>query len=382
MPRKLRRSQGSIFIIALGVVYFIAIINAALLVRVVSETNLSRRSSEQHEALHLAESAVDQALVNLRSNNAAAIASTHLATGTYWAEIVPLSTPQHYQINAHSLVGSKTRDVEATAQQSPNGLFQHPLFGRDTIDLKKGALTDSYDSRSGPYDPDTAGSNGNIATNSTAPGSIRLRDGTAINGQLIVGAGMADPSIAVDMDASSIVTGNPPIVSMPQPLSLPSVNTTGLSCSGNLNLPKNATFTWTQAGSPYCYNQIKADVGSVIAVSGNVVVYANQIDFSKNLSVNADGNPTQLVLQVYGSTDVLMDQETDIVIDKEGVFKGGIYAPTARVRFNKMVDFYGSLVANDVEIDKESQFHYDQAFSDVTSVVGSYRVTLKSWRDL
>ena len=95
----------------------------------------------------------------------------------------------------------------------------------------------------------------------------------------------------------------------------------------------------------------RAEKNSQIVVSGDVVVYAESVDFDKNLSVNEGGKPTQLLLNIYGSSDV--------VIDKEGTFVGGLYAPNSRVRLKKK----------------------DEAISKI-GPAGSYKTSVIEWRDL
>lgn len=364
--------RGFVYAFSLLIIFLLTIAGTSVLIRSAAELDLSERFGNLNAAFHLAEAALDHAISNLRSGNTETIASTAFPGGTYSAEIVFLGGSR-YRIAAHGLSTGNQRALEAIVQLTPRSVFRSPLFGKDSVDMKKGGLTDSFDSSQGAYHPSTAGSNGSIVTNNTAASSIRLRQGTAVNGQLIVGPGLADPTSAVSVDETVIITGTPTIVSASQAMSLPAVDTTGLSCTGDLNLPKNGTFTFQQANSPYCFNKINADQGSVIEVSGNVVVYANQVDFDKHLDVNANGKPTQLLVQVYGTSDV--------VIDKEGTFVGALYAPGARVRLKKEVGFYGSLVGKSAEIDKESLFHFDEALKSV-GPAGSYDVSVISWRDL
>ncbi|MBI4342500.1 MAG: hypothetical protein HY599_03945, partial [Candidatus Omnitrophica bacterium] len=305
--------------------------------------------------------------------NSGAIQVTSLLTGTYWAEVTPLGGSRHL-ITAHGLAGTDQRNLEMTVQGEGQSIFQLPLFGDEEVRVKKDGLTDSYDSRLGPYDPETAGQRGHVGTNATDEDSVVLEQGTSINGQVVVGPGMADPSEAVSADGSVVITGDPPIVSAPQAVDTPPVDTTGLSCDQDLLLPKDATFTFAESDSPYCYDDIKADQNSVIAVTGNVVVYANRVDFDKHLQVNAGGKPTQLILQVTS--------DGDVVIDKEGTFVGAIYAPQSRVRLKKEVAFYGAIAAEQIEIDKKSAFHYDEALGDASGPIGSYEVSVLSWREL
>lgn len=374
--------RGSVYVFSLGMVVLAIVVGAAILVRGTTEVDNSERSVNQAEAFQLADAALDQAMINLRVNNTASISSTPLASGKYWVDITSLGN-QRYQVTAHGSSAGEQRDIEAVVERTPKSVFgDGPLHGDLAVRMKKGGFTDSYDSSQGDgkYNPNTAGKKGNISTNNTAVASIVLENGTAVNGRLIVGPDMTNPESAVNKDDSVVITApDPKIVSAPQKLLMDPVDTQNLQCvTGSLNqsstLPPNTTSTWSQSGSPYCYNALKTDQGSVITVSGNVEVYANTIDFDKNLEINKDGKPTQLILQLYGTSDV--------VIAKEGTFVGAIYAPKVKVNLQKVVDFYGSLVAKEVDIDKESKFHYDEALKNCTSPRGGYKTQVKSWRDL
>lgn len=368
-----RHERGSAVLLSLGVVVVLTTLGSSLLLRSMNENQLGRRSAARQRAFFLAEAAADHAISNLRANNDDHVPIMALATGTYWAEVTSLGGDRHL-IAAHGVAGAEQRNLEMTVQGEGQSIFRLPLLGDEEVKMKKNGLTDSYDSRLGPYDPETAGQSGDVGTNSTDEASIVLEKGTSINGQVIVGPGMADPSEAVSTDGSTVITGVPPIVSAVQAAGLPPVDTMGLACDQDLHLPKEATFTFTESSSPYCYNELKADKDSVIAVSGNVVVYANRVDFDKHLQVNADGNPTQLILQIAS--------DADVVIDKDGVFVGAIYAPQSKVRLKKEVDFYGAIAAEQVEIDKESQFHFDEALRDADDgPSGSYEVSVLSWRE-
>jgi predicted acyltransferase (DUF342 family) len=240
--------------------------------------------------------------------------------------------------------------------------------------MKKGAFTDSYDSSEGDYDPDAAGDEGDVGTNSISASSIEIKQGSTINGQLVVGPDIEDPEDAVDSDGSNVITGDPDVVSSSQEQDLPEVDITGLSCALSLSIGKNVTHTFASSGSPYCYNSISTNDGSKIRVSGgNVTVYANTIDFDKSLDVNSNGTPTQFILQIYGTSD--------IQIDKEGTFVGAIYAPDIQVRLKKAIDFYGSVVAESVYVDKESEFHYDAALLDIDDLQSGNEIEIQSWRE-
>lgn len=367
--------RGMVVVLSLGLVALLGALGSSLLLRSVHESQLETRSLRRHNAFFLAESAVDHAISNLRANNTANLSTALLATGSYWAEVADLGS-QRYQITAHGLAASEQRNADVVVQRTGQSLFRYPLFAKDGVRVKKDGLTNSYDSRLGSYNPATAGNQGTIATNNTAAGSIELRKNTAVNGQVIVGPGLADPTVAVSMDASVVITGTPSIVSAPSPLSLPAViPPSSPSCGTDLVLPKDATYTFTASNSPYCFNAIKADKNSVVAVVGDVVVYAGSLDFDKHMDVNAGGKPTQLLIQIYS--------DNDVVIDKDGTFKGAIYAPNSKVRLKKETDFFGAIAAEEVQLDKTSQFHYDEALASLSyGPMGSYEVSILSWREL
>ncbi len=374
----LRGERGLVLVVSLGILVFLALLGSSFLVRGLHENQLSNRFQTRQRALSLAEASADVALSQLRAGNTADVATAALGSGTYWAQVAdpsedPTLSSLMYRINGHGLQAAEQRDTEVLAQLVPKSVFQYPLFGNDTIELKKGAFTDSYNSSLAPYDPNNPGQKGTIATNATASGSVELKQGTVVNGQVVVGPGLANPSTAVSTDGSTLITGNPPVVSATQALLVSAVDTSGLSCNTDLKLPKNSTFTFDESHGPYCYNKIDADQGSVITVSGNVQVYANQVDFDKNLSVNVTGKPPQFLLYIYGTQDV--------VIDKDGTFVGAIYAPQAKVKLKKQVDFYGALLGDEITISKESKFHYDEALTTV-GPAGSYGVSVVHWRDL
>ncbi|MBI3312472.1 MAG: hypothetical protein HYZ88_02990, partial [Candidatus Omnitrophica bacterium] len=375
MCRATRERSGSVMVLSYLLVSFFLALGSATMVTSVNEQRLVLRSRDLTHAFQVAEAGLEDAMVQLRTGNAASIGATNFAQGSYTVSIThpSLLASNQYLVQASGQVNGLTRTLELIGEVTPKSVFWYPLLGDNSVNLKKYAMTNSYNSSQGDYDPATAGQDGNVSTNSTTAHSIQLRQGTVVNGQVIVGTGMSNPNDAVDLDDSTIITGVPPITSASQAVTLPAVNTAGLDCSHDLNLPKNSTYTFSESSSPYCFDDLKADQGSKIAVSGNVVVYANRVDFDKNLEVNVGGKPPQLLLQVYGASDV--------VIDKEGTFVGALYAPAARVRLKKEVDCYGSLVGKDIEIDKESMFHYDEALKNVSTPTGGYDVTVKSWRE-
>ncbi len=367
--------RGSVYVVALMFLLLLSSYSASILMRGAVGLNASQRYGYRNAAFSLAEAAVDLALMKIRTDDMTAVPTTALGGGSCWAEIVA-TAPLIRTITAHGLASGVQSNVEVVVQLAPKPVFQYGLFGAMGIRIDRGGLTDSYDSRQGPYDPLHAMSHGTIGTNNTASASIELKQGTAINGHVVVGSGLSDPLTAVAQDATVVITGIPPVLSAPQPLPLPAVDTSGLSCSQDLVLPKDGTFTFVQANSPYCYASISLGKNSAIQVSGDVQVYTGSLSVDKEstLNVNANGRPTQLVMMITSNSSV--------EFDKEGTFVGALYAPHSNVTFKKELDVYGSVVARHLEVNKDASFHYDEALKELVAPVAGYTTTILAWRDL
>ena len=377
------RRTGSVYIFSLTVMISLAVFAGALLVQSLSGVQISERHVDDTAALHFAEAAVDQALRNLTVNNVAALSTTVLSNGTYWAEMAPEGTLQQ-RVTAHGRNANEQRDLDVVIQLTPQSIFKQSLFGDSGVRIKKGAFTDSYDSRLvSQYDPDTANQKGNVGTNATGQASIEVRQGSAVNGQLVVGTGMANPLDAVSIDADVIVTADPDAVSASQNLLMVPIDTNSVTCdvgdfTTDLNVAQNTDNNFdADDGVIYCYDDIVMKKNSSISVTGNVKVYAETltVDKNSNTNINNGGKPTQLLMYIYGSGTVNFD--------KEGVFSGAIFAPEATINFKKSIEIFGAIVGDYVDVDKEAKFHFDEALADITGgPTGIYKTDVISWREL
>lgn len=365
-------NRGMALVLACLVVSVLGAYGSAMMVQSLTEHRSVRHYASLSDAFQLAESAADHAISNLQNGIEDNLDAVAVSKGSYWAEVEDLGGSRS-RITSHGLAGQTQRDLEVVVQLDIVSPFLYSLFGEDSVTLKKDAFTDSYNSVDGDYDEATAGENGDVATNATATGSVTIAQHSTIKGQVVVGPGMADPSAAVTVIEPVTITATPDVASAPESLALPPIDTTGLECTESFTLPRNDTYTFTEGGSPYCFNSLSADVGSRVAVSGHVIVYANTVNFDKSLEVNVGGAPTQFLLGVYGSSDVM--------VDKAGTFVGALYAPGLRVRFKKDLILYGAIASEDIEIDKELELHYDEDLQNY-SPTNNQDVTVVSWRDL
>src|SRR5688500_1293956 len=95
--------------------------------------------------------------------------------------------------------------------------FSYAMFGRDDITLSGGAVTNSYNSATGTFT--LSNSDGDIGTNGSACGTIKLSGGVDVNGDAAYGA--TGNSCTISSSGGSTITGTS--AALQQNISLPSV---------------------------------------------------------------------------------------------------------------------------------------------------------------
>jgi hypothetical protein len=372
---KSHSQRGVVYLISLGVVGMAMTYIVALFVHSASSVHVSQRATRQLSAFQLADAALDLAVINANAGTTTNISTTTLGNGTYWAELTDLGS-QRYQVTAHGASSGEQRNLEAIIQRTPKSVFQYAVFGYTKVDIKNGAMTDSYNSTQGNYNPAAPGTKGNIGTNSTQSNQVKLDNGAVVNGQAIVGSGLADPNPVVEIKNGAIITGNPKVVSAPYATGQPTVNTGGLPCNQKLELKNGDTATLTQAGSPYCYSEVEVDNSSILNISGKVELYTGKLVVKNSGQVNysTTSKPApNFIVQITSTTQVS--------IDNSALFVGAIYAPNATADIKNSSIFYGSIVAKEVKVDNSACVHYDDALKTV-GPTGSYKSSVVFWRDL
>src|SRR3989338_8058369 len=231
MRRILGNQSAFLLITALVVIIAMVAVGAASLTRSATEIQASSRFSSAQQAFHLADASVDAALVNFQGGQLNDLVLSTMAGGSYWATVHPVATLE-YLINGHGLQGLDQRDVEVVVRLTPRSVFQFGLFGGNQVIISGQAITDSFDSSLGAYDPNAAGEEGDIGTNAVTAGGITISGSIAINSQIAVGPGVADPgSVGAISGGTALITGTPPVESQSVAMALPPLTVPeGLSC--------------------------------------------------------------------------------------------------------------------------------------------------------
>jgi len=265
------------------------------------------------------------------------------------------------------------------------GLFEKAVFTQGSMELKNGTVVDSYNN-------DAEDGNMLIGTNSTAPGSLIMKSGVTIEGDIAVGAG-GDTASVIISDPSVTVTGEiytmaeayafPPITVPDYLTTLPksTIKATTNTISGNvrydnINLSNSQIVQITGPSNIYVSGNVDLSNSAQLQIvdGGSLTMYIGGSFVSKNggLLNNVIQDPAKL--RIYG-----LDGCKRFDLMTEGTFYGAIYTPNAEVKSHNSVEIFGSVVAKSFVQDVSATLHYDAALNDVTVNDAGVRFVVTRW---
>jgi len=170
-----------------------------------------------------------------------------------------------------ALLGLGAFSSPAAAQVFDGFPFKGAVFTQGTMSLG-GGLTDSYNSNLGPYNPATAGSNGDIGSNS----SITLSGGFVVKGDAT-----AHGTISGSSGVTGTVTQNAPLVATPPTPPCPTGGYTPAqyiptgrgvqynASTGVLKVQGGGNLTLTAPPTKYYFKSVDVTGGSTITLNGS-----------------------------------------------------------------------------------------------------------------
>ncbi len=391
--------RGSTLLIALGVVIFLMLAETSLFVNGVTQSNISVRTYNRSNALHLAEAGLSQAALNLRTSSTTDdVTTAALVSGSF-----ALNAPQSVGSNLDMVRSVGTSDVEqrqleGVFRTDRQSVFQFALFGDQGVDMSGEMRTDSYDSRLGPYDnvvgspTYNAGHEGDIGTNNTSFGGLDLNgSGLLIDGQLFTGPDVADPQSLVDGYNGNLITGgtDPPTntqdvgalaSTMPMvPVSVPP----GVTCADNTVKAKQQV-TLSATGGPlgngtYCYHNLNIEGGATFTADGPVTIYlTGALQAVGETTVGVVSHPSRMLFYITSGGIATIAG----TVGGSSRFYGVIYAPDATIAIGGEAQMFGAVVAQDIYVAGDAQVHYDVALKDFTGGPTTGSAELIAWREL
>ncbi len=385
-------SRGFALIAALGVMTFLMLSGVALLTRGLWQADAGFRTEHRSSALYLAEAAVDQAARNLRTPETSDdILTAALGTGTFQIEEQTPVASLRYRVTARGVSQQQQRRLEVILLLTPQSAFQFALFGSQNVTVSGNAITDSYDSRKGPYhdeDPESpaynAGPDGDVGTNGVSAGGITVSGSIFVDGQLAVGPEVPDPaSVVTGYDPAFITGGTTPpsdtqdVVSQETLFSMPSVSVPeGLACP-DYTVAGNTTTTLSPG--TYCYHDLAIQGNATLTASGSVTIYlTGSLTASGNSVVGAVDNPRTMTVLMASTSEAILEEGQ---ITGSNKFYGSLYGPKATLTISGNAEVFGSVIAKSINVSGSAAIHRDLALSDTTNVTNTYTVARRAWRE-
>lgn len=413
IEKKKREEQGVMLVLALIVSFVMLIVAVPFIFKLSAQYRNAERSYKTLAALNLAEAGVERAIWELNHGDISSwngddqlrsldISSFQTSGGTAIGDIdVILINPESDNpfIEATGKVPyiddlTVVKKIRVVLEKTKPSLFDFGLFGNEGVHLNSNALIDSYDSGDGLYGGSNVKSQGDAGTNAIQYGCISLDSNAEIYGDAHSGP-ESIPEDVIITESNSHIYGNKlalsglrEIPSIPPPEGLPDRGDYFLGIGGqdtisesgeyfSFMLDSNAKVTITADVTLYVTGEYSMGSNSKLEIADGVslAIYlgGSFLQASNTQFDNISKDPSKLTLFGTDSFDGQMEWYSD-----QG-FWGAIYVPRADVRCPSNTDFYGSLIANSIDINSNGKIHYDESLAGHGSSSSSCLV--KSWRE-
>ena len=417
---KRKEERGAILVIGLLFLVFMLLLAIPFLFQVSNERRSSEKSYKAFAALSLAEAGVERAIWELNSGDiyswSAAGSLRTMDIGSFLTSDGETMGSIEIQVEGSggdtpivqstgkvpyigTLTVDRTARVELWKGDGSYYLFGQAVFGDEGIDIDSRAQIDSYNSKTGDYDSQNPGTNGDIGTNASHLGCIYLASNARVYGNASTGVDTVPEDIIITRPQSTI-TGDKLALSKPKPMpsivppdSLPYMgdyfleggNQDIISDSGeysSFRLESNTKVTITADVTLYVTGEFSMNSNTCLEIADgvNVTVYLGGTFIQNSMSQinNLSMDPTTLTFLGTDSFNQDMDWNSN------SDFWGSIYTPRANVNYNSEADFYGAAAGKFVDICSQATIHYDEALGKLkimTGTPGDYFI-VKSWHEL
>ncbi len=410
--------RGSAMFSALILVGTLLVLTLAFLRIGQQVTSEQTSAMENARAAYLAESGISEALEALRSGKSGNIGTgddpAYLGGGVVWVEATDLGGGRTQLDSAamkdagRAALRVVVEDAAGAGGGGPGGsgsddAFFTMLFSNKHLQLDQDVMIDSWDSSLGAYLVQAtnlmapflyAGDEGGAASNST----IQLDSDAHVFGDVHVGPGQS-LSMAANAYVSGSTTPSASTVTL-APITVPAIASSGAYSVGNNQTktinPGSYHFTSVTQGK---FSKLKIIGPATIVMdgyttgttatlevdctNGPVYVYDTGVwSVDKNYTLGpALGTPVDASFLISSTGTVEFDQGSKISF--------GFYCPTSRIEVDQSAEVWGALVADEIEIDQGTHFHFDEnlkGFSlpwkvpgSVLGISGSSAPEIVSW---
>lgn len=389
---KMKNEKGVFLVSSVLVLSVVGTLSVALYLKNIALYSAAERTVNRITAFHQAESGLDDAIAKLRADlSYGGQGYTALGEKGGYDTVVEIPDPigkptlrritaiGHVPNNIVSAHAYASRQVIAYVDFLPPSLFNYALFADATIALRESVIVDSYDSRMGPYNPQTPGSKGHIGINGIFPsGGIFLENQVLVKGDAVAGPG-ADVSTTITTTGGAVITGSRRAASEAQ--ALPDVKPPpGTPQLGALSVGQG---TVTLSGGTYWYSSIDITGNGKVNLTGPATIYVDgKVRISGQGFKTKGQSPPNLLIHVLGRSSASVEVD----------FYGGFYAPRSMVTvgaINGTSHVYGALIGKYIIGGGGESFpsqnvsiHYDEAMKTASvDTEGGTTPLLLAWTE-
>ncbi len=303
-------------------------------------------------ALEMAEAGIDQAITQLAASTSyTGAAYTDFSSGNAkGGYAITVSTPNGAPSTVRQIavtgyspsttsteIGYKTSKIDVYTQFPSQSFFSKAIFANNSYTNNGNGTTDSYDSDVAAYSAATAGSNGDVGTNSIVAGTVTLSGNARINGDVMVGPG-GNTNTIVTTSGNATVTGTKSAASSTTVLTTP---TTSLVSAGAMSLSGNNNLSLSTG--TYHYSSLSISGNARLTTTGEVTIYvAGTVSISGNGTASYQSLPKNLKIYSTGTSSVS--------VSGNGNTYAAIYAPRSSVAVSGNGAIYGAIVGNTVSM--------------------------------
>lgn len=296
-----------------------------------------------------------------------------------------------YEITSVGRSGDQTRTVRVTVELSSPFAVDYAVLTKNELEMKNKSLVSGYNS-SDSSDTDVAVS---IGTISTDKGSVDIKNGAQVEGDIYVGPG-GDPDEVVLVKNFTLIEGE--IFTMPMAPNFPVVTPPDFTVSKGKITENKETLTSSDSGK---YSSISLKSDEELEVEGEVVLYiTGDITLGKDAEIEVEEDAT---LTIYFDSDLTLKNSAEIMNKSEipasvrlygtgsnqeidlknsSDLYGVIYAPDATMTVHNKVNIYGSFIVGDFELKNSGDVYYDKALKDTSLDEEAIFFTITRWQEL
>lgn len=389
------RRAGSVLLVAVLIMMLVATMTLVFLQIGMRFTRELSTRIDDERAMMLAEAALEESLVAMRSGGngdvATAAAPARQGDGVCWATATPVGAALRH-VQAAGMCGSGRAALQRLVFVYPPGsLDSFAIFANDDLELESNVLIDSFDSAGGLYATQLAASGTGYVSDLAITGS---------NGSLTVGSsvevwGDLHPGIGMDVSVpgSSSVSGS--LQPLPETIVLLPVTTPVLPAAGDLTV---AGLGVVLPSGDYQLGTFKTLANTSITVQGPARIVIDVLTLASNSTVTLDTNTGPIDIYVQGASS--MASNASLITSKQSAvdcslyfvggpaqtatlasnsaFYGRIYAPEGMVVIKSNFEVFGSVVADRLVLNANCKVHYDESLSSTTPT-GDLRFVPFGW---